>query len=368
MVLISILRHIFSFILCNWSVWAFVECHAPNPSMSSPKLYLDKSGLVFPAAAVHSKVAYKGCLGVCKRRRGQSHRSSFTFWKCWGLPLFSIFHSSLSLAPRGVLLSPPIFIKVSLQLLLLRSSLGANCNFWKGSLRTLGEMQGLWCQVCWMVFTCCLVQLRELCGGVWRQSGHVRETKCLNGDGSTQLPSHPHSPYPDKGKPLTGSDGAKLVRIALPGLLSSLPVCLPSFHSLTLSFPCHLASVFGGGLHKSWTAFPPGKQRILIEKEIRNENSHSFSGLCPVKARKYTRGKKTKCTGESVKEIGHVLKTNEREEIWHLASLCTTYNDPGFFSPYFSSFFSVIWVWHTDPVQQLFYPEKWYRIQIISLF
>lgn len=178
-------------------------------------------------------------------------------------------------------------------------------------------------------------------------------TKRLNGDGSTLLPSHPHSPYPDKGKPLTGSDGAKLVRIALPALLSSLPVCLPSFHSLTLSFLCHLASVFGGGLHKSWTAFPPGKQRILIEKEIRNENSRSFSGLCSVKAQKCTRGKKTKCTGESVKEIGHVLKTNEIEEVWHLASLCTTYSImiPDFF------FFLVESV-KLIPFSLLFCPEK----------
>lgn len=340
MVLISILQRICSFILCNWSVWAVVECHAQNPSMSSPKLYLDKSGLVFPAATVHSKVAYKGCLGVWKRRRGHSHRSSFTFWKCCGLPLFSIFHSSLSLGPWGVLLSPLYLSKFLCSSSCSAAHLVPTATSVRDHFGPLVRCRGLWCQVCWMVFMCCLVQLRELCGGVWRQSGHVRETKCLNGDGSTQLPSHPHSPYPDKGKPLTGSDGAKLVRIALPGLLSSLPVCLPSFHSLTLSFLGHLASVFGGGLHKSWTAFPPGKQRILIEKEIRNENSHSFSGLCPVKARKCTGRKKTKCTGESVKEIGHVLKTNEREEIWHLASLCTTYNDPGFFSLYFFFFFS----------------------------
>lgn len=154
--LISILQRICSFILSNWSLWAFLECHAQNPSVSSPKPSLDKSGLVFPAATVHSEVADEGCLGVWKKRRGfmHSHRSSFTFWKLCGLPLFSLSHSSLSPAPWGVLLSPPIFIKVSLQLqlghlfhlLLLHSPLGANCNFCNGSVGDLVWCRGLWHQ------------------------------------------------------------------------------------------------------------------------------------------------------------------------------------------------------------------------------
>lgn len=205
-----------------------------------------------------------------------SHHSSFTFWKPCGLPLFSIFHSSLSCSLESFITIPCIYQSFS------------------AAVGDLMRCRGLWHQggtEC--VFTCCLAQLREMCEGVWRQSGHVCDLKRLNGDGSTPLPSHPHSPYPDKGKPLTGSDGAKLVRIALPAPLSS-PPCRSSLFSLRL-FLCHSASVFGGGLHKSRTASPSGRHRILIEKEIRNENSHSFSGLCSVKARKCTRGKKTKC-------------------------------------------------------------------------
>lgn len=77
------------------------------------------------------------------------------------------------------------------------------------------------------MFTCCLAQLRGMCEDVWQQSGRVCDLKCLNGGGSTPLPFHPHSPFPDKRKPLTGSDGAKLVKIALPAPLSFLSVGLP---------------------------------------------------------------------------------------------------------------------------------------------
>lgn len=235
-----------------------------------------------------------------------SHRSTFTSLKPCGFPLFFISHSSLYSAPWGVLLSPPIFIKVSLQ-------------FQPGPLvetaAPVMDLLGTWwerCDVRWAdaVFTCHLARLQQRCGGVWRQSGRVCEVSVWMETEAPLLPSHPHSPYPDKGKATHWVRQCQtLVRIAPPVLLSFLPVSLPSFHFLSLSSFCHLASVFGAGLHKSWTAFPPGKRGILIEKEIRNENSHSFSGLCSVKARKCTRGKKTKCTGESVKEIGHVLKT-----------------------------------------------------------
>lgn len=89
------------------------------------------------------------------------------------------------------------------------------------------------------VFTRCLAQLRGMCEGVWRQSGRVCDLKPLNGGGSKPLPFHPHSPFPDKREPLTGSDGAKLVKIALPAPLSSLGVGL----SLLLV----RLWVFGGG-------------------------------------------------------------------------------------------------------------------------
>lgn len=76
------------------------------------------------------------------------------------------------------------------------------------------------------MFTCCLAQLRGMCEDVWQQSGRVCDLKRLNRGGSMPLPFHPHSPFPDKRKPLTGSDGAKLVKIALPATLSSLRVGL----------------------------------------------------------------------------------------------------------------------------------------------
>lgn len=94
---ISIRQHVCSFILSNWSLGAFLESHEQNPSVSCPKLSLDESGLVFPAAPMHSEVANKGCLGFWKNRRGfmESNCSSFTFWKPWTSPLFSTSHSSL---------------------------------------------------------------------------------------------------------------------------------------------------------------------------------------------------------------------------------------------------------------------------------
>lgn len=112
----SILQCICSVILSNWSLWAFLECHAQNPGVGSPKLSLDESGLVFPAATVHSEVAEKGCLGVLKKRGStHSHHSSFTFRKPCSLPLFSISHSSLSCSLWSFIITP-LFIKVSLQL------------------------------------------------------------------------------------------------------------------------------------------------------------------------------------------------------------------------------------------------------------
>lgn len=136
-------------------------------------------------------------------------------------------------------------------------------------------------------------------------------SKHMNGDGRALLPSYPHSLYPDKGKPLTRSDCARQLWGLSPlrSFHSSLALSSLFSFSVSLSLLHNLTSVFGGVLHKSLTALPPGNWGSLIEKEIRNENSHSFSGLCFVKERKCTRGKKTKCTREWVKEIGHVLKT-----------------------------------------------------------
>lgn len=165
------------------------------------------------------------------------------------------------------------------------------------------------------VFTSWLAPLRELCRGVWRQSACVCEVSVWM---ETEAPCFPptHSLHiltkETHSLGQTEADSAEDRPSCTPFIAPYLS--LPSF--LPLSTFCHLPTVFGGGLHKSWTAFPPGKRGSLIEKEIRNENSHSYSGLCSVKARKCTRGKKTKCTGESLREIGHVLKT-----IWKKGSL-----------------------------------------------
>lgn len=345
-----------------------MDCHAQNPSVGSPKLSSDESGLVSPAATLHSEVAEKGCFGGFEEAEGvhtQQHHSSFIFRKPCGLPLFFISHSSLSPAPCGVLLSPPPYLSKFLcscslapfcHLLLLHSPLGAECNFCNGSVGTPVRWKGLWRQVGWL---CVYLLPGTIKRAVWM---HVAThwlclwTKCLNGGGRILLPSY--FLYPDKGKPLSGSDGAKHVRIALPALLSSLPVCLPSFHSLTLSSFCHLASVFRG-LHKSWTAFPSGEQRILIQKEIRNENSHSFSGLCSVKAWKCTRGEKTKCTVESLKEIGHVLKMKERKsDISPVSSLPIMILDYCF---HFS------WVWQSDSVFSVQRETFWNKVQQLCL-
>lgn len=100
---------------------------------------------------------------------------------------------------------------------------------------------------------------------VWRRV--ATEWTCLwsnqvNEDGNPLLPSHPRSPYPDKGKPLTGSDGAR--HLWGSPLLRSFysPLSLfPFIRPVCRSTLCHLASAFGGRLHKSWTAFPAGKAR-----------------------------------------------------------------------------------------------------------
>lgn len=242
-----------------------------------------------------------------------NHHSSFTFLEPSFLcspfliesPLLlpgEFYYHPLYLSKFLCSSSQATFFFFFFHLRLLCIPLGGHCNFCNRSF-------GMWHQVGWL---CVYLLSGMIKSAVWRRV--ATEWPCLwskrvNGDGSTPLPSHPHSPYPDKGKPLTGSDGARH--------LWGLPL-LCSFHSslspfplftLWLFLPCPLASMFGGELHKSWTAFPPGRRKILIEKEIRNENSHSYSGLCYVKARKCTRGKKRKCTGESEKEIGHVLKT-----------------------------------------------------------
>lgn len=245
-----------------------------------------------------------------------SHRSSFTFLKPHVFPLFSFSLVSPLLHP-GEFYYHPLYLSKFL-CSASQATFSFTATFAMDLSGTWWEAGGTWHQVGWLCvyLLSCLIK-----SAVWRRV--ATEWPCLwservNGGGSTLLPSHPHSPYPDKGKPLTGSDGARH--------LWGLPL-LCSFHSslspfplftLWLCLPCPLASVFGGELHKSWTAFPPGRRKILIEKEIRNENSHSYSGLCYVKARKCTRGKKRKCTGESEKEIGHVLKTKWKK--WSLTS------------------------------------------------
>lgn len=74
-------------------------------------------------------------------------------------------------------------------------------------------------------------------------------TKHLTGDGSTLLPSHPHSLYPDKGKPLSKSDGAKHFW-GSPFLFS--------FHPSLSVFLMLLSLSVWRGLLKSWIAYWKG--------------------------------------------------------------------------------------------------------------
>lgn len=164
-----------------------------------------------------------------------SHHSSFTFLKPCGLPLFSFSHRSLSPVPCGVLLSTPIFIKVSLEFqpghLFFNSSCSAfplveTATSVMDLLRTWWEARGTWHQVGWL---CVYLLPGTIKSAVWRRV--MTEWPCLwskrvNGDGSTLLPSHPHSPYPDKGKPLTGSDGARHLWV--------LPLLCSFYSSLSL--------------------------------------------------------------------------------------------------------------------------------------
>lgn len=159
---------------------------------------------------------------------------------------------------------PPLFIKVSL-------AAGGELMRCSG----LRLQPGLEC-----VFTCCPAQLRGMCEGVWRQSGRVCDLKRLNGGGSAPLPFHPHSPFPDKRK--SHSLGQMVPN------LSRSPFLHP-FHPRVLacrSLQCDSLSLFLHHHHSAsvvwrWDWRPsrtvsPGRQRILIEKEIRNETSHPF--------------------------------------------------------------------------------------------
>lgn len=113
-----------------------------------------------------------------------------------------------------------------------------------------------------------------------------------NGVGSTLLPSHPLSLYPDKGKPFSRSDGAKHLW-GSPFLYSIHPSFPPGLFSLLL--PLLLSfGVFWRGLHKNWSAFLPGKQMTITGKAIRSENYFSFTELCSVKAWICSRKKKKK--------------------------------------------------------------------------
>lgn len=124
---------------------------------------------------------------------------------------------------------PPLFS----HLLLLHSPFGANVNLCNRSVGDPVRGRAPWCQVGWL---CVYLLLGMIGRAVWRRV--ATEWSCLwskrvNGDRSTLLPSHPHSPYPDKGKPLSGSDGARLLwgspplhSFSLPDSLFPLPLSL----------------------------------------------------------------------------------------------------------------------------------------------
>lgn len=122
--------------------------------MSSPQPSSHESGLVFPAVAAR-RGCRQGLLGGFGRRGRGLHRATAAVLlfrnlaACLCSPFLIL---SLPPAPWGVLLSPPIFIKVSLQFQsgrlffphprLLRSLLGGNCNFCNGSVGDLARRQG----------------------------------------------------------------------------------------------------------------------------------------------------------------------------------------------------------------------------------
>lgn len=161
------------------------------------------------------------------------HHNLFMFETSYGFSFFSICHSNISASLGSFIIVPYIHQSSS------------------AALRELMRCSGLWLQLgleC--VFTCCLAQLRGMCEGVWRKSGRVCDLKRLNGGGSAPLPFHPHSPFPDKRKPLTGSDGAKLVKIALPALLSSLCVLACRFFQCDSLTTATVSLYLEVGLHK----------------------------------------------------------------------------------------------------------------------
>lgn len=268
--------------------------------------------LYFQQWFVRSEASCESCSGFWKQELGflQRHHSLFRFRTSCGFPFFSIFHSNISASLGSFIIVPCIYQSFSAAVGELMRCSGPRLR------------PGLEC-----VFTCCLAQLRGMCEGVWRQSGRVCDLKRLNGGGCALLPFHPHSPFPDKRKPLTGSDGAKLVKIALPAPLSSLRVGLSLF-SMRLSLSTTTQpQCLEVGLAKSycfsskakdfnWKRAPEWKLTSLF-RPLFWENTETHQG-------------KENEMWSWWKKWVMFLKQME-EEVWHLASLCFTYNGPGFF-------------------------------------
>lgn len=140
-----------------------------------------------------------------------------------------------------------------------------------------------------------------VCGGVWRQSW----PRLLQKESEARRFPPTHSL-----RILTKENHS-------PGQM--VPNVCEGCPSYTSIYPCEPVLMQSSGLHKNWSTFPPGKQTAITGKAIVNENYHSFSKLCCVKAWTCSRKRKEKKSpGELMKEMGHTLTTK-----WKRKSYCS---------------------------------------------
>lgn len=165
-----------------------------------------------------------------------SHRS--TFPKPCGLSLFFISHSSRSPAPWRVCYLP-LYLSKFCAVLSRAPFLNISASSTAPSMENVTSVQLWTCWEPWVNDIWWAYYVYLLPGPIMRAVLRrvATEWPCLwsmrvNEDGSTLLPSHPHSPYPDKGKPLSGSDSARHLW-GLP-LLHSFHFSFPSFYCVSL--------------------------------------------------------------------------------------------------------------------------------------
>lgn len=254
-------------VVSSWVIRLFglsQSCEVPcrKSQHEQPTVFLRQ---VWPSISC-SGCAHWGCreglLGFWKERRGFMYSNRSIFCETLWLLHFSFQLASCSLGSfvitryiyQSSSRAPFIF-----QVFQLGSPFNGNFRISSGTVGDLVRDRGPWFQVGrHRVYLLPGPIITAACRRVATESLHLRR-KCANEDWSTLPPTHPRSPYPDKGKPFTGSDGARHLQGSL--VLHSFRIFV-SFHSVFLSLPlCHLASVFGGRLHKRWTALTPGKAK-----------------------------------------------------------------------------------------------------------